>query len=402
MAGFADKPSIAVLPFTNMSDDPGQEYLADGVTDEITTALSRFRSLFVISRNSTFAYKAKGVDVRAIARELGVRYILAGSIRRVDNRMRITGQLVQADTGVHIWAERYDGDLADIFEMQDKVASDVVGAIAPKLERAEIDRVGRKPTDNSDAYDTYLRGMSKFYQWSMQGTHEARPLFQRAIELDPDFAMAHAMAAHLYSHSKAWGVALDRATVAQAAALAQRAVDLGGDDDAFVLTLAGWALAYVAHDLAAGVDLVDRAVMFNPNLAVARFASGFQNVWLGKPDVAIAHLRHAMRLSPIDPANGPIMIAIAHAHFMAERFDEALSWGDKAVMTHRVPSAMRIAAASAATAGRPDEARKFMDMMRQADPTRRLSNVEETLGPYRRREDVERYKDALRLAGLPA
>ncbi len=395
-----DKPSIAVLPLTNMSDDAGQEYLADGVTDEIITALSHFRSLFVIARDSTFAYKDRAVDVRTIARELGVRYVLAGSMRRAGNRIRITGQLVQADTGVHIWAERYDGDLADIFDLQDKVASDVVGAIAPKLERAEIERVGRKPTGSADAYDTYLRGMSKFYLWTMQGTDEARPLFHRAIELDPGFAAAHAMAAHLYSHTKAWGLPLDRAKVAETVYLARRAVDLS-PDDAFVLALAGWALAYAARDLSPGVELIERAVLFNPNLAVARFTSGFVNVWLGKPEVAIAHLAHAMRLSPSDPANGPSMIAIAHAHFMAERCDEALSWAIRAVNVHPVPSSLRIAAASAAAAGRLGEAKSFIEQMRQVDPTRRLSNVEETLGPYRRPEDLEHYKEALRLAGLP-
>ena len=403
-AGFAlalpDKPSIAVLPFTNMSDDAGQEYLADGVTDEIITALSRFRSLFVIARNSTFAYKGRAVDVRTIARELGVRYVLAGSVRRAGGRMRIIGQLVQADTGVHIWAEHYDGDLADIFDLQDKVASDVVGAIAPKLERAEIERAGRKPTGSSDAYDTYLRGMSKFYLWTMEGTDAARPLFHRAIELDPGFAAAHVMAAHLNAHSKARGIMLDRAKVAETAALARRAVELG-PDDALVLSVAGWALAYAVGDLAAGVGLVERAMLFNPNLAMGRFAAGWLNVWLGKPEVAIAHLGHAMRLSPIDPATGPSMIGIAHAHFMAERYNEALSWSDKALQEHRAPASVRIAAASAAMAGRPEDASRLVDLMQQMDPTRRVSNVVDTLGPYRRREDIERYKEALRLAGLP-
>ena len=395
------KPSIAVLPFTNMSDDAGQDYFADGITEEIITALSRFRSLFVIARGSAFAYKGKAVDVRTIAAELGVRYVLAGSIRRAGNRMRIIGQLVQADTGVHIWAEHHDGDLADVFDLQERVASDVVGAIAPKLERAELERASRKPTGNSEAYDTYLRGMSRFYLWTMEGTNDARRHFQRAIELDPGFAVAYAMSAHLYSHSKALGLTLDRDKLAETAALARRAVELG-PDDAFGLSLAGWALAYAVRDLSAGVDLVERAALFNPNLAFTRFANGFLNVWLGKPDVAITHITQAMRLSPIDPAIGPCMIGIAHAHFMAERYDEALSWANKAIHEHRVPSAMRIAAASAALAGRPDEATRLMELMRQADPARRLSNVGDTLGPYRRPEDVERYKDALRLAGLPA
>ena len=395
------RPSIAVLPFTNMSDDAGQDYFADGITEEIITALSRFRSLFVIARGSAFAYKGKAVDVRTIAAELGVRYVLAGSIRRAGNRMRIIGQLVQADTGVHIWAEHHDGDLADVFDLQERVASDVVGAIAPKLERAELERASRKPTGNSEAYDTYLRGMSRFYLWTMEGTNDARRHFQRAIELDPGFAIAYAMSAHLYSHSKALGLTLDRDKLAETAALARRAVELG-PDDALGLSLAGWALAYAVRDLSAGVDLVERAALFNPNLAFTRFANGFLNVWLGKPDVAITHITQAMRLSPIDPAIGPCMIGIAHAHFMAERYDEALSWANKAIYEHRVPSAMRIAAASAALAGRPDEAARLMELMRQADPARRLSNVADTLGPYRRPEDVERYKEALRLAGLPA
>jgi adenylate cyclase len=394
-----DKPSIAVLPFANLSDDAGQGYLADGFTDEIITALSHFRSLFVIARDSVFAYRDRQVDIQTIGRELGVRYVLAGSMRRAGDRIRVSAHLVQADTGVHMWAQRYDGKITDIFDLQDQVASDVVGAIAPKLERAEIERAVRKPTTNADAYDIYLRGMAKFYLWTMKGADEARPLFHRAIELDPGFAAAHAMAAHLCSHAKAWGVAIDRAKMAETAALARRAVDLS-PDDAFVLCLAGWALSYPVLDLSSGAELVERAVLFNPNLAAARFISGFVNVWLGKHEVAIAHLAHAMRLSPSDPANGPSMIAMAHAHFMAERCDEAFSWAIRAVNVHPVPSALRIAAASAAAGGRLSEAKSFIEQMRQVDPTRRLSNVEETLGPYRRREDIERYKEALRLAGL--
>ncbi len=178
--------------------------------------------------------------------------------------MRITGLLVQADTGVHIWAERYDGDLADIFHLQDKVASDVVGAIAPKLERIGIERAERKPTGSTDAYDTYLRGMSKFYLWTMEATGDARRLFDRAIELDPGFAAAHAMAAQLYAHSKVRGLTLDRAKVAETAELARRAMVLG-PDDALVLSLSGWSLAYAVQDLAAGIGLVDQAVLLNPN-----------------------------------------------------------------------------------------------------------------------------------------
>jgi adenylate cyclase len=395
-----DKPSIAVLPLANFSDDGQQDYFSDGVTEEIITALSRFRSLFVIARNSTFAYKGKAVDVRTIARDLGVRYVLEGSFRKAGGRVRITGQLVHAETGVHIWADRYGGDLADIFDLQDKIASDVVGAIAPKVERAEIERAGRKPTGSLDAYDTYLRGMSKFYLWSLEATTEAKKLFHRAIELDPDFAVAHAMAAHMNSHSRAWGVALSQAQVAETASLARRAVELA-PDDALVLSVAAWALTFCAGDLRAGIDLVERAILFNPNLAVARFVSGWLNVWLGNPEVAIDDLSQGMRLSPIDPAAGPSMIGIAHAHFAAERYDDALAWARKAINEHRSPPSLRIAAASAALAKRPDDAKKFIVMMLQMDPTRRVSNLEQTLGPYRWPRDLDRYRKALTLAGLP-
>src|SRR5215204_5304794 len=198
-----DKPSIAVLPFQNMSGDAEQEYFADGVVEEIITALSRFSSLFVIARNSTFTYKGKAVDVRTVAQELGVRYVLEGSVRKAGSRVRITGQLIQADTGAHIWAERYDGDFTDIFELQDRVASDVVGALAPRLEQAEIDRAKRKPTENLGAYDCYLRGMASFYEATEEGASEALKLFYRAIELDPGFALAYGMASGCYQQRRA-------------------------------------------------------------------------------------------------------------------------------------------------------------------------------------------------------
>jgi adenylate cyclase len=395
-----DKPSIAVLPFQNISGDPEQEYFVDGLVEDIIIALCRFKSLFVIARDSSFTYKGRAIDIKQVGQELGVRYVLEGSVRRTIDRVRITGQLIECDTGMHLWADRFEGSLEDIFDLQDKVASDVVGAIAPKLERVEMERARRKPTESLNAYDTYLRGMSKFYLWRLDVADEAQQLFHRAAELDPGYAAAHAMAAHMNSHRKAWGMRLDSAKVAQTADLARRAVELA-PDDAFVLSIAAWALGFAAGDLAAGISLVNQAVMFNSNLSVARFVSGWLNVWLAEPDAAIAHFVHTLKLSPIDPATGPIMIGIAHAHFISEHFDEALSWAEKAVHAHRSPPALRIAAASAALAGRPDVAKKYLEMMIQMDPTRRMSNVEESLGPYRWPKDLERYKKALRLAGLP-
>src|SRR5208337_2825172 len=204
-----DKPSIAVLPFQNMSGDAEQEYFVDGMAEDIITALSRMRWLFVIARNSSFTYKGRAVDVKIVGRELGVRYVLEGSVRKAGARVRITGQLINALTGAHLWAERFDGELADIFELQDQVTASVVGAIAPKLEQAEIERAKRKPTESLDAYDYFLRGMSAFYQFTSQGNKEALALFSRAIEIDSQFASAHAMAARCYLQRKGFGWVAD-------------------------------------------------------------------------------------------------------------------------------------------------------------------------------------------------
>ena len=194
-----DKPSIAVLPFTNMSGDPEQEYFADGMVEDIITALSHFKALFVIARNSSFTYKGRAVDVKQVGRELGVRYVLEGSVRKAANRVRITGQLVDTATGAHLWADRFDGGLGDIFDLQDQVTESVVGAIAPAVEKAEIERAKRKPTESLDAYALYLRGLARFYQFgSRQANDEALRLFNSAIELDPDFASAYGRAASCY------------------------------------------------------------------------------------------------------------------------------------------------------------------------------------------------------------
>jgi TolB-like protein/class 3 adenylate cyclase len=247
-----DKPSIAVLPFENMSGDPEQEYFADGMVEDIITALSRFKALFVIARNSSFTYKGRAVDVKQVGRELGVRYVLEGSVRKTANRVRITGQLVDSATGAHLWADRFDGGLGDIFDLQDQVTESVVGAIAPTVEKAEIERAKRKPTESLDAYTLYLRGLASLYQFAnRQANDEALRLFNSAIELDPDFASAYGRAASCYVYAKASGWISGAANESAAAArLAQRAVELG-KDDAIAIANSGWALAYVVLDLEA-------------------------------------------------------------------------------------------------------------------------------------------------------
>jgi len=237
------------------------------MVEEIITALSRLRWLFVIARNSSFAYKRRAVDVKRIGRELGVRYILEGSVRKAGSRVRITGQLIDTSTGAHLWANRFDGALADIFDLQDQVTASVVGAIAPKPEQAEIERVKYKPTASLDAYDYYLRGMAAVHLWTREGNEEALAHFQRAIELDPGFASAYGMAARCYTQRKAAGWVVDRARdIAEAERTARRAVELG-KEDALALAMAGNALAYVVGDLDDGAALIDQALALNPNLA---------------------------------------------------------------------------------------------------------------------------------------
>ncbi len=293
-----DKPSIAVLPFINMSGDPEQEYFADGMVEDIITALSRFKALFVIARNSSFTYKGRAVDVKQVGRELGVRYVLEGSVRKAANRVRITGQLVDAATGAHLWSERFDGGLGDIFDLQDQVTESVVGAIAPALEKAEIERAKRKPTESLDAYALYLRGLARLYQFgNRQANAEALRLFNSAIELDPDFASAYARAAFCYVSAKANGwISVTGNEIAEVTRLAQRAVELG-KDDAIALAASGWALAFVVRDLEVGAGLVDRALVLNSNSAEAWSLGGWVKNWLGEPEAAIERFARAMRLS---------------------------------------------------------------------------------------------------------
>jgi TolB-like protein/class 3 adenylate cyclase/tetratricopeptide (TPR) repeat protein len=396
-----DKPSIAVLPFQNMSGDPEQEYFADGMVEDIIAGLSRFKSLFVIARHSTFTYKGRAVDIKQVGRELGVRYVLEGSVRKSGTRVRIAGQLVDSASGMHLWADRFDGRFEDVFDLQDQVTTSVVGAITPKLEQAEIERAKRKPTASLDAYDYYLQGMAKFYRWTAEDNSEALRLFKRSIELDPEFASAYGMAARCYSYrrSNKWFTDLQQETV-EAARLARYAVQLG-KDDAVALCLAGWTFAHVAGDLDSGASLIDQSITLNSNLAVAWLFSGWVAVYLGEPEVAIERVGRAMRLSPLDPSIARMQAATATAHFFAGRYDEACSWAEKAVRGQPDSlAALRVAAASSALAGRLEKAREAMARLLQLDPTARASNLKDYI-PLRRPEDFDSFAEGLRMAGLP-
>jgi adenylate cyclase len=398
-----DKPSIAVLPFENLSGDPEQEYFADGMVDDIITALSRFKSLFVIARNSSFTYKGKAVDIKQVGRELGVRYVLEGSVRKAANRVRITGQLVDTATGAHLWADRFDGGLGDIFDLQDQVTESVVGAIAPAVEKAEIERAKRKPTESLDAYALYLRGLARFYQFAgRQANDEALRLFNSAIEIDPDFASAYARAASCYAYAKGNGwISGTPSEIAEVTRLAQRAVELG-KDDAMALAASGWALAHIVRDLEAGAGLIDRAVVLNSNLAEAWFYGGWVKNYLGEPEPAIERFARAMRLSPFDPRASAARAGTAHAHFFLGRYAEAASWVAMALQDNPdYQPGLRIAAPSNAMAGRPEQAHQAVARLRQLNPTLRVSTLKDVVGPFRRAEDLLRWEEGLRQAGLP-
>jgi len=397
----SDRPSIAVLPFQNLSDDAAQEYFADGMVEDIITALSRFRNLFVIARNSSFIYKGRPAGVKQVGRELGVRYVLEGSVRRAGDRLRIAGQLIDASTGANLWADRFDGALAEVFELQDQVAASVVGAIMPRVEEAEIERARHKPTDNLDAYDYYLRGLSIANRITREANDEALRLFSKSIELDPDFVVAHARAAFCYVYRKVNGWMIDRTLeVAEASRLARRAIDLGRDD-AVALSYGGFVIGYVVGDLDDASAFVERALVLNSNLAAAWGFSGWIKACLGDPDTAIKHAALAMRLSPLDPRTFAWQYYTALAHFCAGRYDEAAVWAERALRDQpNIAPPMRIAAASHAQAGRLAEARRIMERLCQLDPTLRLSNVGDLLA-FRRREDHTKYVDGLRKAGLP-
>jgi TolB-like protein len=396
-----DRPSIAVLPFQSLSGDPEQEYFADGVVEEIITALSRFSSLFVIARNSSFTYKGHAIDVKQVGRKLGVRYVLEGSVRKGGQRVRITGQLIDAATGAHIWADRFDGALEDIFDLQNHVTASVVAAISPKVEQAEIERAKRKPTQNLDAYDYFLHGIAAVHKLTRDTIDEALQLFSRAIELDRNFASAYGMATWCYVQRKANRWMIDRTQeVGETIRLARRAVDLGRDD-AVALSRGGYALAYVAADLNAGEVFITRAFTLNPNLAFAWFANAWLRIFLGEPEMALGHFAHVMRLSPFEPLMPSIHAGIAFAHFIVGDYHKASSLAEQVLQERPdLHIGLRLAAAGNALAGRLEKAQNAMERLRHIDPNLRVSDLKD-LTPLHRPQDLAKYEDGMRRAGLP-
>jgi len=397
----SDKPSLAVLPFTNLSSDPEQEYFAEGMVEDITTALSRSKRLFVIACNSSVTYSGKAIDIKQVGSELGVRYVLEGSVRKAGKRVRITGQLIDVASGIHLWADRFDGELEDIFDLQDRITGKVVNAIFPKLRKSEIERASRKPTANLTAYDYYLRGSSLMSKRNSETFADALPLLMKAIECDPEFAPAYAAAAAWYPLSVFFGRSINREQETKAAvALARKSIELDSDD-AFVLSRSGWTLAVMARELDEGADYLARATDADPNSAYAWTFRGMSNVLLGRHEEAIEYFERALRLSPLDPAISTTYLGFAYAEFFSGRYERALHWWDM-TLRHSPTwlGTRRFFIACLALSGQIDAAKAAFESVRQSDPTLRISTIRERF-PLRRNEDLARVAEGYRLAGVP-
>jgi TolB-like protein len=375
-----------------MSGDPEQEYFADGMVEEIITALSRIKWLFVVARNSSFTYKGQAVDVKQVGRELGVRYVLEGSVRKAGERVRITGQLIDATSGTHLWADRFDGPLEDVFELQDQVAISVAGVIEPALQAAEIARSAHRPTNDLTAYDLYLRAYAKHLSSETQ-IDQVLGLLDRAVGCDPQYGPALGLAA--VSHARrcmdGWSEDLETDSY-RAVDLARRALQVAKDDPD-ILTNAGLALAYFGEDIGAMTALVDRALALNPSFARGWYISGGLRCWAGQPGLAIEHVETSLRLSPRARIGGAMNV-IGASRFFSGNFDEAVPKLLLAIQEDpNFPSPYRVLAACHAHMGRLDEAREIVTRLREITP-----DVVPRIVPYRNPEHRELFLSGLRLA----
>jgi adenylate cyclase len=392
-----DKPSIAVLPFENMSGDPEQEYFADGMVEEIITALSRFKWLFVIARNSSFTFKGKAVDIKEVGRRLGVRYVLEGSVRKAAGKVRITGQLIDAVTGAHMWADRFERDLTDMFALQDEVTVAVVSVIQPKLFKTEIGMAARRRPENLTAYDFYLRAMQQHYLTTREGFAEAIRLAHRALELDPRFGVVAALAAICHMQNVLWGYAVDlQFDRKEAVRLVRLALSLD-DGDPDTLAWAGLISAFMVGDNESSVELADRAVALNPNSFRAWTCRGQVYRIAGLPEEAVRSFERAIRMSPVDPALHLPLAGMAQALIELRRFDEAIVAAKKAQRHNPSSLAYRCLAPAFAHAGRDAEAREAAAQLLQLDPSFTISALIARGGQSNAKLVIE----GLRKAGLP-
>ncbi len=395
-----DTPSVAVLPFENLSGDPEQDYFADGITEDIITALTHVPWIFVIARNSSFSYKGLAVDVRQIGRELGVRYILEGSVRRAGDRVRVTGQLVDAETGVHLWAERHDGRLADIFDLQDRVTEAVVGEITPEIRQAEIARVARKPTQQLDAYDHYLQAMAALHRSQID---EARRSLDAALMHQPNYAKAKALSAWCLTLGPHRSRDIKPEDIATAVRLAREAIEIA-DGDPEACAYAGYALAFFRADVAGGLALVERALQQCPSFAWAWVASALLHSFQGRFEISVERCEHALRLSPRDPLAFRARIALAFANLELGHFEPALEAARGIFdLDPKATASLRYQAAALAHMGRLDEARRMVGRLLELSPGLTLSRVAAMYTAYVTDPErtIRNQIEGLRIAGLP-
>jgi len=396
-----ERPSIAVLPFVNMSGDPAQEYFVDGMAEEIITALARCNWLFVIARNSSFTYKNKVVDVRRIGRELGVRYVLEGSVRRAGDRLRFTGQLIDATSGTHIWADRFDGETSDVFGLQDRFTASVVAAIEPVLQLAEIERLKHKPAANLDAYDLLLRAQQRAYEFTAESLTAALRYLEQALAIDPSYAPAMALAACCYGDLYRQGWARDPAAEAAAGLrLAARAVEIA-KDDSNVLWMAAFGVWCLAQDGFRARDLAYRSLRLNPNSPMALTIAGWVESILANHGKAIELIGRAQRLSPRDPREWFMSTAMAAAHVHVGQFQEAVPWCESALAQNpRNSIARRLLASSLASLGQVDKARAIVREILRIEPDLTISTLRARLAHME--DSVWRtFSEGLRRAGFP-
>jgi len=394
-----DRPSIAVLPFSNISGGPEQEHFADGVVEDITAALSRVRSFFVIARNSTFTYKGRAVSAQQISRELGVRYLLEGSVRRAVDRIRISAQLIDATTGMHLWADHYDGVVEDLFDFQDRITASVVGAIQPSIRAAEIERAKRKRPESLDAYDLVMQALPLVWSLDQENNREASRLLEEALRLDPNYPLALSLDAWCRGQRAVYNWTEDAQEETREALLRAQAAVAMSSDDPFTLAVLGAALT-ITRDFRPAALILDRALALDPNSAWAWNRSGWLRDYQDEPETAIQHFERALRLSPFDPMAFNCDMGIGCAHFIAGRYDQAVAWQEKALMAH--PSSTwihRNLAAAYALSGQTGKARESVKELLKSYPGLTISAVTGAMvfsGPV-----LERIAEGLRLAGLP-
>jgi len=394
------KPSIAVLPFANLSGDPEQKFFADGVVEEIITALSRVRALFVIARNSCFAYEGKAVDIRRVGRELGVRYVLEGSVRRAANRVRITAQLIDASAGTHLWSEKYDHDLTDLFALQDEITRDIVGVVAPQVLDAEIQRVRRKDPQSLDAWEAAVRAQWHLAQLNREDNAEALRWATKSVELNPGDTAGFNVAAHAHIYDAVFGWSASAGQSFMAAnEVARKAVTLDPRDEMSQTAMGSSELFLGQHDSA--MARLRAAVALNPSFSWAHGNLGLSLALAGNAEEGVASLKEALRLSPIDKFSLLWIYLLGFASFLLGRNEEALDFAERSLRERAsFPGPYRIRAACLAQLGRTDEARKSIDQYLRLAPNATIKNLRSQV-PLRRDADYERYANALRQAGMP-